>query len=268
MEVETEALVLRRFDFGETSQIGHFLTPDAGRLSVIAKGIKKPNPSLKGPMDLFQLAKVKLRRRRGSDLALLTRYEPLTGFAGLRRRLERMYAAFYLVELARQLITEESSAPLAFQLVARALGALESAEEKRVAAVLLAAEVGLLEDAGFGLSLACCASCGRPFESERPRLWPAAGGRVCADCPAPRGRSIEMSRGSLALLKALSGTEPRTASRLRISQDQARELRRLLHEVWIEIRERPLASEPFVRDRRHGFLRIRGRNVDDVPASS
>ncbi|MCA9323017.1 MAG: recombination protein O N-terminal domain-containing protein, partial [Planctomycetes bacterium] len=39
-ELRGEALVLRRFDYGETSQVGHLLTPDQGRVAVLAKGIK------------------------------------------------------------------------------------------------------------------------------------------------------------------------------------------------------------------------------------
>ena len=59
--VETDALVLRRFDYSETSQIARLYTRSEGRLSVIAKGIKRPNRDLRGPLDLLCLA-LNLRR--------------------------------------------------------------------------------------------------------------------------------------------------------------------------------------------------------------
>jgi recombinational DNA repair protein (RecF pathway) len=65
----TEAIVLRRFDFSENSQVGHLFTRQLGRVSVLARGIKRPGPDLRGPLDLFSRAETRLRQRRG-DLQL------------------------------------------------------------------------------------------------------------------------------------------------------------------------------------------------------
>ena len=56
------ALVLRRFDYGETSQTARLFSREHGRVGVLAKGVKRPNASLRGPLDLFALAEIDLER--------------------------------------------------------------------------------------------------------------------------------------------------------------------------------------------------------------
>src|SRR4029079_15595437 len=97
--VETEALVLRRFDYSETSQIARLFTRREGRISVIAKGIKRPNRDLRGPMDLLCLANVAFTGGPESDLLVLRSYEVVTGFPRLRGELERLIGALSLAEL-------------------------------------------------------------------------------------------------------------------------------------------------------------------------
>ena len=80
---ETEALVLRRFDYSETSQIARLYTRSDGRLSVIAKGIKRPNRDLQGPLDLLCLADVAFAGGPETELLVLRRYHVVTGFPGL-----------------------------------------------------------------------------------------------------------------------------------------------------------------------------------------
>ena len=164
-EINTLALVLRRFDFGESSQIAHLLTPVDGRISVLAKGIKKPNGYLKGPFDLFQLAQVRFLRRRHGDLGIMQRFEPLTGFAGLRQSLPAVFSAFYLGQLFYQGSTEENGDPSLFKLLARALGVLEEQGDRAHAAIVLATELRFLELLGFGPSWEHCARCDQPAAS-------------------------------------------------------------------------------------------------------
>jgi len=45
---KTQAIVLRRFDFGETGRQLIAFTPDFGKISLIAKGTKKPTSKLAG----------------------------------------------------------------------------------------------------------------------------------------------------------------------------------------------------------------------------
>lgn len=254
IEIETVGIVLRRFDYGDSSQIAHLITPAEGRVSVLAKAIKRPNPYLKGPFDLFQLARLTFRPGRESDLGLLKRFEPITGFPGLRRSLPAIYGAFYLVDLFWEAIRENAGDPAAFQLLARALSALEDQGAGVSSAIVLAVELGLLETMGLAPALESCAHCGRPAPEGALRLRPQAGGFICSACPSGAGLVMELSGGDLRLLQSLWRAGPAHAERLRLTRGQHRTLRRFMTEVVQAGFDRVFKTELFVRDARHGFL--------------
>ncbi len=254
-EHQSIGLLLRRFDFGETSQIGHLLTPTEGRISVLAKGIKKPNAYLKGPFDLFQMAKITYRRRRGSDLGLLQKYEPLTGFPQLRQRLPSLLSAFYLTELVYEGVKEEDANTGAWELIIRALVALDQHDGLASRAIVLATEVGFLEAFGFGLGIDHCLRCGRRASSPVVAIYPLEGGYICADCPRSQGPAIKLSQGDCRLLSSLGRAGPKHAPRLRLSTAQHHVLRGLMRAVFQAVFEKQIRSEPFVLNPRFGFLR-------------
>ena len=51
--IETEALILRSVDFGESDRILHLLTPGSGRLTTIAKGARRSVRRFGGTLELF-----------------------------------------------------------------------------------------------------------------------------------------------------------------------------------------------------------------------
>lgn len=270
----TETLVLRRFDFGDTSQIGHMLTPDRGRVAVLAKGIKKPNAAMKGPLDLFQWARVSYRPRRNSGLALLTRYEPISGFRGLRRALPRIYAGFFLLELLREITREENPEPLGFRHAIETLAVLERVRPELTLAPTLACTLSLLKCAGFALSTSMCARCGEPLPPGPIGFDPALGGGICKVCLRVVRHPVDrLSGGSRALMDVLAVEDRDATSRLRPTRGQVREIWRCVRSFLLQVLERPLKSEPFFLDPRHGGLR-RPRNrqprprVDGVPGRS
>lgn len=54
-QLVTEAIVLRRIDFGEADRIVTLLTSTQGKLSAIAKGVRKPKSKLAGGIELFSV---------------------------------------------------------------------------------------------------------------------------------------------------------------------------------------------------------------------
>ena len=106
--LRTEGICLRRVDYSNTSQVATFLTRDAGRVSLMAKGVKRaPKKGVRRGFDLacvYDL--VFLPRRRGS-LHLLSDRLLVEGFAGMRRSLERQLCGYYAAELVLNLTIED-----------------------------------------------------------------------------------------------------------------------------------------------------------------
>jgi DNA repair protein RecO (recombination protein O) len=71
MDERTTGLILRTRPLTETSVIVHWLTPDLGRLSTVAKGARRPKSPFRGKLDLFYFADFSFARSRHSELHTL-----------------------------------------------------------------------------------------------------------------------------------------------------------------------------------------------------
>lgn len=243
------ALVLRRFDYGETSQTARLFTRDHGRLNVLAKGIKRPNASLRGPLDLFAVADVDLILRPRSELHLLTRYRVVTGFAGLRKNLERLYGAFYVTEVLREGTRDRDPSAQLFEASAATLAALEQATGPGAPLAVAWFELAYLEVAGFAPRWDACAVCGRTAPPRAPvRFAPWIGGVVCRNCLAERPvRIVTLGSGLRAALSALHAADgPVEAARLEVSTLDRRVLRDLLSGLLQGVMEKELKAATFV----------------------
>jgi len=244
----TEALVLRRFDFSETSQVGHLFTRELGRVAVLAKGIKRPGHDLRGPMDLHALAETEIRSRRG-DLHLLVRYRVITGHPELRQSLPRLHGASFVSELLREGTRDLDPHPRLFDLALRALAALARAAAEQVTPISLAFALCYLREAGFSPEFVRCVVCGRTAPPGGPvRFAQALGGLLCRACAASRSLPlITLSQGARQWIAACTDTEDPFAAmdHLRVSADR-RAVRALMRKNLLRVLEKELRAEPFL----------------------
>lgn len=63
--VRSQAIVLRRTNYGEADRILQLLTPD-GRRSVMARGVRKEKSKLAGGIELFAVSDVVIGEGKGS----------------------------------------------------------------------------------------------------------------------------------------------------------------------------------------------------------
>lgn len=248
-EIHDVALVLRRFDFGETSQTARLFLREHGRVGVLAKGVKRPNDALRGPMDLFALADVALRWRPKSDLHLLTRYRVRTGFSGLRRNLDRLYGAFYVSELLREGTRDRDAQPALFDATVATLEALEHARSGAVPLICCWFELAWLQLAGFAPRWHACAFCARPAPKTGPvRFAPFRGGVLCRSCLAQRPvRTILLDTAARVAIDGLLAADgPASVAELDVPITARRVLRDLLPRHIQGLMEKELRAASFV----------------------
>ena len=72
--IRTKAIVLRRTNYGEADRIIQIITPDSGRLSVMARGVRREKSRLAGGIELFAVCDLVLTHgtKSTSDLWTLT----------------------------------------------------------------------------------------------------------------------------------------------------------------------------------------------------
>lgn len=118
----TQAIVLRRTNYGEADRIVQFLTPE-GRRSVMARGVRKEKSKLAGGIELFAVSDVVIGEGRG-DLGILTSAKLEHFFRHILEDYDRLqfgYQAIKLVGRASETVDE----PEWFDLLAETLAGLD-----------------------------------------------------------------------------------------------------------------------------------------------
>jgi DNA repair protein RecO (recombination protein O) len=226
-QVRSPALVLRKFEFGDTSQVLHLLTRDHGRVHVLAKGIHRPKSTLGGPLDLLEAGEARWYPRR-DGLSVLGGFDRSGHFPGVRRSLPRLEAAFGVIEVLGGAAREEHADPALFDLALATLRALETAPPERAPALLVRFDLRALAALGLAPVLDACVACGAvPAAAPPPRLSPARGGALCGACRDLDALSLPATRGLLASLAVLAGEDDGAAARLALGPRDAVAARRL-----------------------------------------
>ncbi|MDX6686003.1 MAG: repair protein RecO [Baekduia sp.] len=179
--LKTEAVVLRSMRYGEADRILHLYTPERGRLSAIAKGVRKTRSRFGGRLEPFFRLRLVLHEGR-SDLLTVTSAETVHGHPRLRDGGATLDAAARACDAVNRLFGEAEAQPPVFHLLCNELALLEADPRNADLANQLAFRLKLLVAAGLAPQLAACASCG-----ERDHLVGfsgAAGGVVCPSCEA------------------------------------------------------------------------------------
>jgi len=240
----TRAISLRCLDYSETSQVVMLITPDMGQVHVLAKGARRVSRDpRKSTWQLLAHYDCVLAQRPKGRLHIAAEWKMLETFCILRKDLRCFSAAFYAAEVVLGCTSETSEDGAAYGCLLELLRRFES--EGFTEQAFFAFLLRILRVAGCEPAVDRCAECGGDV-GEGARFSPRSGGVLCADCGRhdPAGASI--SRGAIAVLRALAAGQ-RAPKRIRLATAQAREIQRAFDEQIQYHLARPLRSSRFAR---------------------
>ncbi len=111
----TEAIILRRTNYGEADRILNLLTPERGKVSAIAKGVRKPKSKLAGGLELFATCDVTILQGK-SDMGTVSSARLEKFYGDILKDYDRMQLAYELVRLTNK-ATETVSEPEFYYLL-------------------------------------------------------------------------------------------------------------------------------------------------------
>lgn len=121
-QLKTKAIVLSRTNYGETDRIITVITPDSGKLSLMARGVRALRSKLAGGIELFSVNDISYIRGR-SDLATLISARVERHFGQILTDIERVQFGYDLLKMINQ-VTEDEPEVAYFELVDATLSAL------------------------------------------------------------------------------------------------------------------------------------------------
>ena len=102
----TTAIVLTRVDYGEADRIVTVLTPDVGKLSLIAKGVRRVKSKLAGGIELFSTSEITYIPGRGS-VSTLVSSRLVRHYGRIVQDIDRTMLGYELMKLLHKVTEDE-----------------------------------------------------------------------------------------------------------------------------------------------------------------
>ena len=150
-----EGIVLKSRAYGESNKIVTLMTREAGKVSAMARGAKKPSSRLSSVTQPFTYGIYVVQRYTG--MGTLQQGEHMHAMRHIREDIMATAYASYIVELVDRLVEEGKSEPFAFDVLLQALQAIEEGYDPE--AIALFVEWKLLPYTGVQPMLHACTSC-------------------------------------------------------------------------------------------------------------
>jgi DNA repair protein RecO (recombination protein O) len=153
---QTMAIVVGRTNFGEADRILRMITPDHGKISAIAKGVRKVKSRSGGHLELFGEVDLMLATGRSLDVVTSARLQWYPH--NLSQTYSRLSLAFTFATMTDRLLEEQQPQPEVYKLLAAALHALDGPANEQTLELWF--KLRLLNLLGYRPELDRCVSCG------------------------------------------------------------------------------------------------------------
>ncbi|MBI3494935.1 DNA repair protein RecO [Candidatus Saccharibacteria bacterium] len=164
---KTNAIVLRRTNYGESDRILQLLTADGSKVSAMARGVRKEKSKLAGAVELFSLTQVTLHTGK-SDLSILTSARLETFYGEILNDYDRLQFGYEVLKTIGRL-SEHTHEPLLYDV---ALVALQSLNQPKIDLRIIRAwfYLQVADISGHGLNLSRDSSNKPLLEAEKYRF--------------------------------------------------------------------------------------------------
>lgn len=204
------AFLLHHYAWRDSSRILELITRSQGRVSVFARAARRGGSSLPGALQPFGELLVSWTAR--GDAGQLNGAERVCAPVVLAG--DRLMSAFYANELLIKLLPRHDPHPALFDAYATLLDRLRAADGQPARALRLF-EKRLLEELGWGLSLAVDAASGKPLDPSRSYRYRIDGGPEVLDGVA-EGTLVFPGSSLLSLAREELGDERSLADARRL----------------------------------------------------
>jgi len=235
---KTDAVILRRSEYGESDYLLTIYSRPFGKLTVIAKGARKHLSRRAGHVELYSHSHLVVHKGRGMDV--VSQAEVINPFSQLQSDLDRTLLASHFAELLDQFAFEGESNPRAFDVIVRGYKRLCDLDSD-ANLVTRYYEFQLLRVMGFEPNLFECVITGETLQATDQFFCSDEGGVVSAQHTA----GLDVMLLPLPIFKVLrhfSRSKWSQIKTLKLSPEHHATLKRVLHHYITSILERKLKS--------------------------
>lgn len=123
-QLVTKGIILARTNYGEADRIVTLLTPDHGKLRLMAKGVRKPKSKLAGGIELFSISDITFIRGK-KDIGTLVSSRLAVHFSNIVKDIDRTMLGYELIKQLNK-VTEDEPEKDYFNLLEKAFESLNN----------------------------------------------------------------------------------------------------------------------------------------------
>lgn len=205
MYLTTRGLVLRVSDYNDRDALLTLLTPEHGKITVKARGLRRKNSPLTAPCQLLALGEFTLFEYR--DSYSINEAHSIELFQGLRKDIVKLSLGTYFAQVAELISMEDMPSPELLSLVLNCLFALSEMplRENQIKAVF---ELRCACLSGYTPDLFACHICG----SQDPDRFDVSSGMLCCANCRDLGRSgirMPLTPAMLGAMRYIVSCDPK-----------------------------------------------------------
>lgn len=227
----TAALIIKGISYGDSSRIFTLFSEAEGKLSAIAKGVKKPKSKLNAVLQLGN--KVEVTLARGRNLDTITQAEIIDDYRHIRQNAQAYLHASYIWELLNAATPERQPHLELLRLTEETLRQLATSLPTPLTRYY---EIQLLDRLGYRPDFQYCGHCRRRLKEGY--LSPLRADITCPAC----GGGHYLSPRTLYILNYLQGHDLVQAIRLKIDEETLTAMEKALRQLLDYHLERKLRA--------------------------
>ena len=220
----SQGIVLKVFPYSNTSVILNVFTEDYGKLTFIAKGIRKPKNPLLSILQPFNLLEFQYYYKKNRSMQLIKDADILISFNHLRRNLTTIFFASTILNIINRTFEQEYPNSIIFRLIYKTLGYLSFKTDYNKLYFLFFL-FHLSKQLGFMPNFERCHSCNMLFEYDAIFSL-SSHSLICENCNIHHvlDTDIIVSNEGLSFLNLINTTNLNKIIDLKISQTHLKEL--------------------------------------------
>ena len=203
---KSDAILLRKMDFRETSFIVTFFTRDFGKVGGILKGARGSRARSGINPLFFCLEQIVFYEKKKSGLCIISQCEAQRIFLNILKDWDRASIAYYILELVDRLTEPGGGAEEIFDVILNSMIALDGEKDPGVVARFF--EVKFLTALGF---------------------WPGSDG-------------LRLTKGALATLAYFERDDWQVVSKIKLTRDVGNEIKKITGEIIGDNLDKPLKT--------------------------
>lgn len=181
---KAKGIILRTHKLGESDRIVTILTNSYGKVSGVAKGVRKTKSKFGSRVEPF--THVDLVLYEGRNLDIITQAEIIDSFSGIRDNFDRITYGSAMLDLANKVSTEGERDITLYNLLLKSFRVL-SETKKNFRLLLIAFDIKLMAISGYMPKLSHCVVCDKK-PGVKARFSFDLGGVVCDECGSTSDR--------------------------------------------------------------------------------